>query len=129
MHNRHMLRVLRAWAWTVVYLVVVPVTLLLLMAIVASDRVEPCPECFRLCVSYRDCLLRLAVLYCVVIAPVLVAVAWIIVVAAILTPPLRPVAAYRVAGLAAVLAVVVVFVVVFVVWAIRYPDQLGHLID
>ena len=124
-----MLRVLRAAAWAVVYLVVVPVTLLLLMAIVASDRVEPCPECFRLCVSYRDCLLRLAVLYCVVIAPVLVAVAWITIVGAAFTPGLRSMAAYRVAVVASVFATVLTVVVAFLVWAIRYPDQVSRYID
>jgi hypothetical protein len=126
MHNKRMPRVLGASAWAVVYLVVVPVIPLLLMAIVASDRpLEPCAACFRLCDSQRDCLLLLTSFYCTFIAPFLVAVAWITVVAAVFTPRLRSVAAYRVAGLASVLAVVVVLLG----WAIRYPDQLFHFIS
>lgn len=115
-HNERV-RVLRSFGWVLVYVVVVPVTPLLLLAIVSPDR-QPDP-CIGLCFSQKDGLLLLASFYGWYIAPFLVGVAAITIVAAAFVPRLRFVPAYGLAGLGALVAVIVVLLG----WVIRYPDQ------
>lgn len=119
-HTEHV-RVLRSFAWVLVYLVVVPVTPPLLMASVASDR-QPDPDACWVCFSQQESFLLYAAFYGFFIAPSLVGVAAVTVVAAAFAPRLRRVSAHGLAGLGCLVAVISVFLA----WVIRYPDQVRH---
>ncbi|SHN47004.1 hypothetical protein [Cryptosporangium aurantiacum] len=111
------MRVLQAFAWVVVYLVVAPITPLLLAACVVSGR----PPKSRVGVQFsrRQGLLLLAGFYCWFIAPFLLGVAAVTVVATAVVPWFRSLSPPGLAGVACVVAVIVVFIG----WAIHYPDQ------
>lgn len=116
-------RVLRSFAWVLVYLVVVPVTPLLVKASVASDRPPESDECWFFCFSQQESLLFYAAFYGYVIAPLLVGVAAVTVVFAAFVRRLERVSAHGLAGLGCLLAVIIVFLG----WVLRYPDQLDNL--